>query len=289
MKPLIVCLVVVLFGTAGRAALAQTVPSFTLSCSDLSAPDKLQKQFCEVRSLTLPAPPAGTPLTIDARPGGGITVRGWNGPDVRVRALVEARAASATDAKALATAVQVSSSHHTLHAARANGATEGWSVSYEVLVPTQTSLNLQAQHGGIEVREVKGTITFTTVNGGVTLIGLGGEVKGKTTNGGLTLTLTGDTWADGALNVSTSNGSVTCLLPVSYSATLIARTVHGRVHAALAPGTRKSLLPHNLTATLGRGGPQLQMSTVNGSISVKQEGAGTPEEPGKQEEPSEDE
>lgn len=283
MKSAPVLFLVSFFSLSGGAALAQTAsaPPFTLSCSGVSAKSELQKQFCEIRTLTLPAPPAGTPLTIDARPSGGITVRGWNGADVRVRALVEGRAATAEDAKALAASVQISSGGNTLHAARANGATEGWSVSYEVFVPTQISLNLQAKNGGIHLENVQGNITFEALNGGATLTGLGGEVKGKTTNGGLTLNLTGDTWTGGALDVSTVNGSVSCQLPAAYSATLIARTVHGRVHAHLATGVRKSLLPHNLTATLGQGGPQLRLGTVNGSITVQQQGVEAAEKPAK--------
>lgn len=278
MKLLLPLLLIAVSVMTSSAALAQIapVPAFTLSCSGLTSKNPLQKQFCEIRNLTLAAPAAGAPLTLDARPGGSITVRGWSGTDVRVQALVEGRAATAEAAKALAASVQISSGSNKLLAARPNGATEGWSVSYEVFVPTQTGLSLQAQNGGIYIENVQGIISFQTVNGGVTLAGVGGEVKGSTTNGGLTIRLTGDTWSGGALDVNTVNGSIKCELPATYSATLTARTVHGRVQAQLAAGNRKSLQPHNLTTTLGQGGPQIRMGTVNGSVEVQQEGSAKP-------------
>jgi hypothetical protein len=63
---------------------------------------------------------------------------------------------------------------------------------------------------------------------------------------------------------------VRCELPATYAATLTARTTNGRVTARLAPTTRKQLLPRSLAATFGKGGPQLRLATVNGSVEARQ-------------------
>ncbi|SHK90777.1 DUF4097 family beta strand repeat-containing protein [Hymenobacter psychrotolerans] len=271
----------------GSLSCAAQAPAFQTKCDASPTGNQLQKTHCETRDLTLPAPPAGTPLTVDARLNGGITVRVWSGTSVRVRAWVQGYSGTLADARALAQAVQISSGANTLRAARANGSMEGWSVSYEVFVPAQTSLTLTATNGGIRIENVQGTIVFETTNGAVDLAGVGGDVRGKTTNGALTLTLTGSTWSGTGLDAKTTNGSVTCQLPASYAGILVARTTHGRVKASLAPEVRKLLQARSLTATLGKGGPQIRVSTVNGSIAVNQEGGGKKAGPEPEPEPEE--
>ncbi|MBD2715254.1 DUF4097 family beta strand repeat protein [Microvirga sp. STR05] len=270
----------------GAATCAAQAPVFQIRC-ETSTGNQLQKTYCETRDLSLPAPAAGTPLTVDARLNGGIVVRGWSGSTVRVRARVQGQSGTLEAARAVAAAVQISSTGNTLRASRANGSLEDWGVSYEVFVPTQTSLALTATNGSIRLENVQGTITFETTNGSVELAGVGGDVRGKTTNGRLNVAFTGAAWAGPGLDVKTTNGGATCQLPASYAGILVARTSHGRVTASLVPAVRKLLQAHSLTATFGKGGPQLRVSTVNGSIAVKQEGAGqknAPEPEPKQEE-----
>lgn len=256
--------------TSPKPTTKPTGPAFTLACPAAPASTSLQKQHCETRALTLPAPPAGMPLTVDARLNGSILVRAWSGADVRVRAVVTGRAATPEAAKALAAAVRVSSQNNVLRAARANEAMDGWEVSYEVLVPAQTDLTLRSTNGSISIENVRGTLRCESTTGSLALTGVGGDVRGKTTTGSLTLNLTGAAWQGPGLDVSTVNGSISWQMPAVYAATIMARTVQGRVQAELNT-KRKSILPHNLVATLGKGGAQLRAATVNGSVTVKQE------------------
>lgn len=255
------------------------VPGFLLDCATNPLPaGPLQKTHCEIRTLTMPAPPASTALTVDARTNGSITVRAWAGPDVRVRARVTGRAATAETARALAAAVRLSPTAHTLQAGLANGSVEGWAVSYEVLVPAQTNLVLTAMNGALELENVRGQLRLTTTNGSLTLRGVAGDVRAHTTNGRIDLRLNGDAWVGPGLDVSTVNGDISWQLPPEYAATLLARTTRGRVGAAL--NTRRlNLLPHNLAATLGKGGAQLKASTVNGNVQVSQPRPATPPQP----------
>ncbi|MET4105297.1 DUF4097 family beta strand repeat-containing protein [Hymenobacter sp. UYP22] len=242
---------------------------FTLACTSPAPANALQKQHCETRDVTLPAPPAGTALTIDARMNGGISVRAWTGNTVQVRALVVGRAATPEAAKALAAAVQVATQNNLLRAARANEVLDGWSVDYEVLVPAQTDVVLKAVNGSLSVEGVSGNIRLETTNGGLTLRNVNGNVRAQTTNGPVSIVLAGPGWLGPGLEAATVNGSVEWQLPAVYAGTLLARTTRGKVSAELNT-KRKSVLPHNLAATLGKGGAQLKVSTVNGSIAVRQ-------------------
>ncbi|NVO84298.1 DUF4097 family beta strand repeat-containing protein [Hymenobacter terrestris] len=254
-----------------KAALpAGPAPIFSLDCAtDLPPAGPLQKTHCEIRHLTLPAPPADMPLTVDARTNGSISVRAWAGADVRVRARVTGKAATAETARALAAAVRLIATAHTVRAALANGSVEGWAVSYEVLVPAQTNLVLTAVNGALTLENVRGQLRLTTTNGPLVLRGVSGDVRAQTTNGRIDLSLSGDTWTGPGLDVSTVNGDISWQLPAEYTATILARTTRGRVAAELNT-KRLNLLPHNLAATLGKGGAQLKVSTVNGNVRVTQ-------------------
>jgi hypothetical protein len=73
--------------TLSAAAQTASEPQFKISCEEgsWSRRNGENKRFCETRDLTMNAP-AGQPLTIDGGGNGGITVRGWSGSTVRIRA-----------------------------------------------------------------------------------------------------------------------------------------------------------------------------------------------------------
>jgi DUF4097 and DUF4098 domain-containing protein YvlB len=261
-------LTAVLVSTSVLTATAQTAPTFTSSCEQSKnssyRTDKPQRA-CETRDLTLPAL-GGKTLNIDGNRNGGITVRGWSGSDVRVRAIVQAWDNSEADAQKQLPTIRISTDNNTL---RADAPGETWAVSYEVYVPQQTSLALSTKNGGISLENVRGAINFTTTNGGVTLAGLGGDVKGRTTNGGLSIKLTGDKWEGTGLDVATTNGGITWDVPQNYSARLTTSTNVGGVKANL-PITKNGMLGREIATTLGQGGAPVKAVTTNGGISVRQ-------------------
>ena len=96
----------------------------------------------------------------------------------------------------------------------------GWSISYQVLVPFMTNLKLTAHNGGISIDSVNGNLEFETKNGGLKVQGVGGNVKGRTQNGGVKVILSGNFFSGNGLNVETKNGGVkpigTCKLFSKY-------------------------------------------------------------------------
>ena len=263
---------IALLGGALTAS-AQTTPAFKLNCQDGGwSSYKLLKNYCETRDLILPAP-AGRPLTVDAGPNGGITVHGWNGPDVRVRVKIQAWSNTEEKAVARAKSISIATTGNTLRASEPNkdpDSQHGWSVSYEIFVPRETALALNTVNGGISLDNIQSAITFETVNGGVSLASLGGQVKGETTNGGVDIILTGTQWEGKGLDVTTTNGGITWKLPRTYSAQFITSTNMGGIHTAL-PVTKSGMFRKELTASLGQGGATVKAVTTNGGIDVVQD------------------
>lgn len=224
-------------------------------------------RFCEVRELQ--ASP-GTFDRVDAGPNGGIEVTGWARNEIRVLAKVEGRARQDDIARALVSGVHVGMDGGTL---RAEGPRterrESWSVSYRVSVPHRYDLDLSTVNGGISVEAVSGQIEFGATNGGVSLTEIGGDVRGRTTNGGMKIVLSGDQWEGTGLDVRTTNGGITLMLPEGFNAQLESATTNGALSVDF-PITVSGRIDRRLRTQLGSGGPLLRAITTNGGVTIKQ-------------------
>lgn len=251
------------------AAQTPAVPQFNVTCDERgrSRNNGDEQRFCEIRDLTMPAP-AGQPLSIAGGANGGITVHGWSGPDVRIRAKVTSWARTEAEAQAQVQRVTIGTANNQLRA-EAPGNDDRYSVSYEVFVPRQTALVLNTVNGGIDLDNVLADVQFRAVNGGVSLAGLGGQVTGKTVNGGLSITLTGGAWDGRGLDVKTTNGGISWKLPKGYSAQFFTSTDMGSIRTDL-PVTKTGLMNKEVVASLGKGGAPVKAVTTNGGIRVVQ-------------------
>jgi DUF4097 and DUF4098 domain-containing protein YvlB len=223
-----------------------------------------RERHCEMREDIVTAPA----LDIDPGQNGGVHVRGWSRPDVRVRTRVEGYASRAARARELVSSVRVTTAGGRL---RSDGQmtlnNEHWGTSFYVDVPANTRLAINTNNGGISIEEFRGSVVMRAHNGGIRLREVGGDVRGHTQNGGLRIELSGQRWDGQGLDVETHNGGVRLTLPSNYSAELETGTVHGRVNIdfpmTMHPGRRRVY-----TATLGLGGPKIRAVTTNGAVLV---------------------
>ena len=240
-------------------------PKPTLDCNHRGYQNRTS--FCEMREQ---GAAAGSVLSVDAGPNGGISIKGWDRPDILVRSQVNTYAPTDGEARNLALQVSIQAAGPDI---RANGPTRDsdhqWAVSYEIFVPSRSSMNLSTENGGVSISDVVGNLEFKTVNGGLALRRVGGYVHGKTTNGGVTIDLSGDRWEGQGLDVTTTNGGVRLRVPANYSAQLEAQTSSGGIHAT---GVAELLAPdqpaHRISIALGAGGATLRVTTTNGGVSV---------------------
>jgi len=239
-------------------------------CSnDWSNGDKVSSR--DLRETTV----SGSSLTVDGKRNGGISVKGENRADILIRACVQGWGSSEAEAQSLVKSVRIETGG-TVQAV--GGAEEnGWSVSYQILVPRNTNLNLTTLNGGIGIENVDGTIEFSAKNGGIHLSNLAGDVKGRTTNGGLHIELTGNTWKGNGLDVETTNGGVHLTMSENYSARFETRTVNGGFKsdiAALQVEREKDDNGNyrrqgvNFTRDLNGGGALVRVITTNGGVHI---------------------
>lgn len=266
--------------------------AFVLSGIDVSAQDKdkekyknksYSREFCsenwssndrvssrDLREMTV----SGGSLSVDGKRNGGISVKGENRSDILIRACVQAWGKTEAEAQSLVKSIRV----ETGGTVRAEGTSEesNWGVSYQILVPRNTNLDLTTLNGGVSIVDVEGTIEFKAQNGGVHLSNLAGDVKGRTTNGGLHIELAGNTWKGDGLNVETTNGGVHLSMPENYAARFETRTVNGGFKSDIAAlsvekerdenGYRRPGV--NISRDINGGGALVRVVTTNGGVKI---------------------
>ena len=208
--------------------------------------------------------------TNSVNPGqnGSIRVHAWNNPDVLVKACIQTNADTDSEARQLASQVQIVSGTGKIEASGpSNQHDANWSVSYEIWMPASSAAHLEASNGSISVEGLRGAVHFHSLNGSVRLSDVGGAVEGDTTNGSVTVDVADKGWAGDQLRLRTVNGSVRLNLPENFSARVEASTVNGSVRTDF-PITVSGEIAKHLSFTLGSGGPTIAADTVNGSVHI---------------------
>jgi hypothetical protein len=260
-------LIAALVTFTGVAAFAQKDKDRSMTCRENNYYNDRLVSNCEIREQTLA--PSGGAISIDGRQNGGISVKGWDQPQILVRARVQAGAPTAAEAEVLGKQVRIETSGAKIHATGPESKRDyHWEVSYEVFVPRRADLSLETNNGGIAIADVNGKIDFTALNGGVVLKRVGGAVRGSTTNGGLMIQLSGDRWDGESMDVSTTNGGVILSVPENYSAHIETGTVNGGVNTEF-PVTVKGEVTKQIALNLGSGGATVRAMTTNGGVHLK--------------------
>ena len=68
------------------------------------------------------------------------------------------------------------------------------------------------------------------------------------------------------IHASTSNGAITVHLPVGIGADLAAHAANSSISTEFDVSTTGTLDKHHLEGKIGAGGPEIELSTSNGSI-----------------------
>ncbi|NNF59596.1 MAG: hypothetical protein HKN04_15275 [Rhodothermaceae bacterium] len=220
---------------------------------------------CEVRTFTLAV---RDQFTVDAGNYGGVSVEAWDRDAVQLRARINVNTRVESEARRLVDAITIETDGTITSRVPRTGNDTWATVSFRLMVPRQTDLDLTAENGGISVEGVDGRIRFQTVNGGVSLVDLAGDVEGRTVNGGLSVTLNGSGWNGEGLDVETTNGGLSLTIPPNYSADLETGTINGSLRLDF-PVTVQGDLRRHLRTTLGRGGRLIRAVTTNGGAIIE--------------------
>jgi hypothetical protein len=140
-------------------------------------------------------------------------------------------------------------------------------VEFTIDVPEGVHFVGRTVNGSVKASGLRANVEAYTVNGSVALEAAG-NARAETVNGSIRATLGKADWKD-ALAFKTVNGSVTVSLPAGASTAVRFETVNGSISNdfTLTGETRTSR--RELSGTIGSGGRELSVKTVNGSVHLR--------------------
>jgi DUF4097 and DUF4098 domain-containing protein YvlB len=140
-------------------------------------------------------------------------------------------------------------------------------VTFTVKVPRGVNYVAHTVNGEIRVAALRSDVEAQTVNGSVR-ISTTGKAQATTVNGSIDASMGNADWEDD-VSFTTVNGGITLDLPSEVNATLRASTVNGDIVSDFPVTVKGRFGPRSVTGTLGRGGHELELETVNGSITLR--------------------
>jgi len=141
------------------------------------------------------------------------------------------------------------------------------SVEYRITVPRAAHLDcIRLINGGLSINGVTGPVKASSVNGGIKAEALGGEAELSTINGPLVAAFDRITRAH-PISLKSVNGPISLSLPAGAGASVDAHNRSGGIQSSFGKPSRADD-GHRLHTVINRGGADIQLSNVNGGISI---------------------
>jgi len=188
-------------------------------------------------------------LDVEGSRNGGVSIKGWDKPDIMVKACKMAAADDDATAQALLSQLTVSTEGGKIRARepenfKANGRAS-WVVQFLIFVPHDLSVEASVHNGGLALTRLTGavngrsqnggiaisrsgslvnTIELHAINGGIALSDVEGKINAHTNNGGISMSR-----SSGEVKLESQNGGITLRLPDGgwVGQSLEARTQNG--------------------------------------------------------------
>ena len=143
-------------------------------------------------------------------------------------------------------------------------------VNFKIKVPAGVDFIARTINGEVSAQSLSSNIFAKTVNGSIQL-STAGYADAKTVNGEISAKLGNANWS-GSVNFKTVNGEINLELPASTGAVVNAKTFHGEINSDFPLTGMTKISKRQVTGTIGGGGRELNLKTLNGSINLRRIG-----------------
>jgi Toastrack DUF4097 len=140
-------------------------------------------------------------------------------------------------------------------------------VDFVVRVPRGTQVDARTVNGSVTMAGMTADVSAHTVNGSVR-IATTGLAEAATVNGSINVSMGRADWDD-ILEFTTVNGEITLELAGDVNTEVRATTVSGSIATDYPLTLRGRFGQKRITGTIGRGGRELSLTTVNGDIEIR--------------------
>jgi DUF4097 and DUF4098 domain-containing protein YvlB len=228
-------------------------------------------------------------LTVQAAHNGGVLVRGWDKNEVLVKACKAVGADDDASAKSLLSELKMRIDGAHVSASGPDTHERDWTIFFLVNVPRNIKLALDAHNGPIDLRDVDGTVSASTVNGPLDIHRCSGQITAEATNGPIKVTrssgnihvhttngpvdveLAGNTWSGQGLDASAQNGPIKLHIPTGYkSGVEVESRGYSPFHCeqTACAGATKDWDDSNKSVRIGGSPTVVHLTTVNGPVSI---------------------
>jgi hypothetical protein len=143
-------------------------------------------------------------------------------------------------------------------------------VDFTVRVPEGVNFSGRTVNGGVVAESIGGDVEAYTVNGSIN-ISAAGTAAASTVNGSIKAAMGRANWTK-ELEFETVNGSITLNLPAGLSTQFRAETLNGDISTDFQLTMQERLSRRRMSGTIGSGGRELTLKTVNGDIRLQRGG-----------------
>jgi DUF4097 and DUF4098 domain-containing protein YvlB len=150
---------------------------------------------------------------------------------------------------------------------RMNSSNNDVTTDFEVRVPRGVRFTGRTVNGAVSATGLTADAELYTVNGGVR-VETTGLARASTVNGSVDVTMGRANWT-GDLDFSTVNGSIEVTMPDDVDAVVSASMVNGSFTSDWPLTVKGKWGPKRVNGTIGNGGRELGLSTVNGNIELR--------------------
>ncbi len=140
-------------------------------------------------------------------------------------------------------------------------------VDFKVKVPQGVGFVGRTINGEISATALSGNVITSTINGSIK-ISTTGYAEASTINGEIAAKLGDANWPK-ALSFKTVNGEINLDLPANLSAAIDAQTLNGRINSDFPLNVTTLDNRKKVKGTIGSGGRDLVLRTLNGSINLR--------------------
>jgi len=141
------------------------------------------------------------------------------------------------------------------------------SVNFTVRVPAGVRFTGKTVNGKVDAENLSADVEARTVNGGIN-VSTTGLARATTVNGSIRVLMGRADWTD-ELVFKTVNGGIDLSVPASLSAQVQVKTLNGDISTDFPMTVTGTFSKRRLTGTVGAGGRDLSIETVNGSVQLR--------------------
>ncbi len=218
---------------------------------------------------------------------GDINVESWDLNRVEIIADKKTQAPNLADARSLMEALKINVDYSnneitikTIHPTDKNrhGGFFSWlfcsgggnsSVRYIIKVPKNIYLNLHSTNGNISVKRCNGKMRLETTNGNIFSDDISGAVRCSSINGSIKIYFK-KTDSDEDMEFKTTNGNINLYLPQDINASILARTMNGKIRCNLPMTNIYEKSDTKLEGVFNNGGPHFVVKATNGNIDISE-------------------